>query len=179
MILFALGAKGAGAHESVIVGLFLSAVITGGWETAREGLPGLFRLRFDMNALMTVAVAGAIGIGYWEEAAVVAFLFGVSETLQIYTSDKARSSLQSLLDLAPRKAVIRRNGEELNLSVEEVKVGDTLLVRPGEKLAMDGRILRGVSSSTRRRSPGSRCRCLRKPGMTRLPVLSTETAFWK
>lgn len=146
LILFALGAKGAGAHESVIVGLFLSAVITGGWETARKGLPGLFRLRFDMNALMTVAVAGAIGIGYWEEAAVVAFLFGVSETLQIYTSDKARSSLQSLLDLAPRKAVIRRNGEELNLSVEEVKVGDTLLVRPGEKLAMDGRILRGVSS---------------------------------
>lgn len=146
LILFALGAKGVGAPQSLVVGLFLSAVITGGWETAQKGLPGLFRLRFDMNALMTVAVAGAIGIGYWEEAAVVAFLFGVSETLQVYTSGKARSSLKSLLDLAPRKAAIRRQGEELILPVEEVEVGDILLVRPGEKLAMDGRVTVGMSS---------------------------------
>ncbi|EGK07198.1 E1-E2 family cation-transporting ATPase, partial [Desmospora sp. 8437] len=146
LILFALGAKGVGAPQSLVVGLFLSAVITGGWETAQKGLPGLFRLRFDMNALMTVAVAGAIGIGYWEEAAVVAFLFGVSETLQVYTSGKARSSLKSLLDLAPRKATIRRKGEELILPVEEVEVGDILLVRPGEKLAMDGRVTVGMSS---------------------------------
>ncbi|MGF7088006.1 Cd2+/Zn2+-exporting ATPase [Kroppenstedtia sanguinis] len=146
LILFALGAKGVDAPQPLVTGLFLAAVITGGWETARKGLPGLIRLRFDMNALMTVAVAGAIGIGYWDEAAVVAFLFGVSETLQIYTSGKARSSLRALLDLAPRKARIRRQGEALILPVEEVEVGDILLLRPGEKLAMDGRITVGVSS---------------------------------
>lgn len=128
------------------VPLYILATVLGGWETAKKGLPNLVRLRFDMNALMTVAVGGALGIGYWSEAAVVAFLFGVSETLQVYTTEKARSSLKSLLSLAPPMAVLLRDGQEVSVPVEDVQVGETMVVKPGEKLAMDGRVLRGTSA---------------------------------
>ena len=137
-----LGAAGAPAA----VALYLLAVLTGGWRTARLGLANLLRLRFDMNTLMTVAVAGAIAIGEWQEAGVVAFLFGVSETLEAYSIEQARRSLRSLLELAPPTARVLRGGDELVLPVEQVQVGDRLRVRPGEKIPLDGVIVAGTSS---------------------------------
>ncbi|WP_309866909.1 heavy metal translocating P-type ATPase [Desmospora profundinema] len=144
--------------------LFAAATVLGGWETAKKGIPNLLRLRFDMNALMTVAVGGALGIGYWEEAAVVAFLFGVSETLQVYTTDKARSSLRNLLSLAPPTAVLLRDGREITVPVEEVEVGETMVVKPGEKLAMDGLILRGRSSINQAAITGESIPVVKEPG---------------
>lgn len=136
----------AAAPESLIVGLYLLATLAGGWRAGRQGLRNLTRLEFDMNTLMTVAVMGAVGIGYWEEAAVVAFLFGVSDTLSEYSIERARRSLRSLLELAPREAQIVRDGREQTVPVEDVQVGDLLLVRPGEKIAMDGVVESGSSS---------------------------------
>ena len=123
-LLLALLSQGLGAPSPLTIGLFLSATVVGGWETARKGFPGLFKLQFDMNSLMTVAVTGAVAIGYWEEAAIVAFLFGVSESLQAYTVDRARRSLKSLSEWAPREAVVFRDGKERVLPVEEVAIGD-------------------------------------------------------
>lgn len=128
------------------VGLYALAILTGGWSTGRKGLRHLLSLNFDMNALMTIAVAGAAAIGEWGEGAVVAVLFGVSETLESYTMDRARHSIRALMEIAPRVARLRRGDQDVEVPVEEVQVGETLLVRPGEKLAMDGVITEGRSA---------------------------------
>ena len=144
-LLAAYGFDLAQAGNMVTILLYSLAIVTGGWETGLRGIGNLFKLRFDMSTLMTVAVGGAIAIGYWEEAAVVAFLFGVSETLESYSIDKARQSLRSLLELAPRQALITRDGIERLMPIEEIQPGDRMRVRPGERIAMDGVIEEGVS----------------------------------
>lgn len=134
------------ASASLSIPLFLLATVLGGWENFKKGIPNLFRLNFTMNTLMTVAVGGAIAIGYWEEAAVVAFLFGVSEVLEHYSAEKARQSIRGLMDIAPKTAAIRRNGEEMVLPVEEIEIGDIMIVKPGEKIAMDGEVVKGSTA---------------------------------
>lgn len=145
---FAVAGKVAelSAMENISIVLYSLAIVTGGFTTASRGLRNLFRLQFDMDVLMTIAVAGAAAIGEWSEGAVVAVLFGVSETLEAYTMDRARQSLRSLMEIAPRVARVLRWGKEEEIPVEEVRVGDTLIVRPGEKVAMDGAIHAGRSA---------------------------------
>ncbi|RYD04801.1 hypothetical protein N752_12815 [Desulforamulus aquiferis] len=99
-----------------------------------------------MNVLMCVAVTGAVLIGEWSEGATVAFLFSVSEALESYTMDRARNSIRKLISLAPDSAVVLRQGKEINLPVKDIAIGDLLLVRPGEKIPMDGVITSGRSS---------------------------------
>lgn len=134
------------APAPLAISLFVAATLLGGWENFKKGIPSLFRLQFTMNTLMTVAIGGAFAIGYWEEAAVVAFLFGVSELLESYTAEKARRSIRQLMDVAPKTATIVRNGEERVLPVEDIQVGDIMIVKPGEKIAMDGEVMKGNSS---------------------------------
>ncbi|MGE5673321.1 MAG: heavy metal translocating P-type ATPase, partial [Mycobacterium leprae] len=112
-----------------------------------------------------IAVAGAAAIGQWSEGAVVAFLFGLSETLEGYTMERARRSIRALMDLAPRIARVRRpDGAVAELPVDEVQVGDLLLVRPGEKIAMDGAILSGSSSINQAAITGESVPVDRGPG---------------
>lgn len=127
-------------------GLYFLAILTGGFATARRAFYSLRRLNFDMNVLMTVAVVGAALIGEWREGAVVAFLFSVSGALESYTFDKARQSIRSLMEIAPKAARVRRNGLEMELPVEKIQPGDILLVKPGEKIAMDGIVVSGYSA---------------------------------
>lgn len=128
------------------ISTFITATLLSGWENFKKGIVNLFRLNFTMNTLMTVAIGGAFAIGYWEEAAVVAFLFGVSEMLEAYSADKARQSIRQLMDIAPKTALIVRNGKEQILSVGDIEVGDLMIVKPGEKIAMDGEVVKGSSS---------------------------------
>lgn len=130
----------------ISTGLYLAAILTGGFSTARRAIFSLIRLNFDMNVLMTVAVAGAALIGEWREGAVVSFLFSVSGALESYTIDKARQSIRSLMEIAPKIAAVRRDGREIELPVEEIQPGDVLVVRPGEKIAMDGKVVSGYSA---------------------------------
>jgi Cd2+/Zn2+-exporting ATPase len=126
--------------------LFAAAILIGGYGTIRLGLRALARLQFDMNGMMTGAVTGAALLGQWEEGAVVAFLYAVSNWLEGYTMDRARRSIRALMDLTPKEARIRRNGAEVVVPVEEVQGGDVLLVRPGEKFASDGIVRAGASA---------------------------------
>jgi Zn2+/Cd2+-exporting ATPase len=134
------------APEPWIILCFGLAMLIGGFATIRQGLRALARLRFDMNGMMTVAVIGAALIGQWEEGAVVAFLYAVSNWLEGFTQDRARRSIRGLMDLAPRTARVRRDGAELVIPVEEIAVGDRLLIQPGEKLPADGVIRAGASA---------------------------------
>ena len=126
--------------------LYLIAIITGGFATARKAYFSLRRLSFDMNVLMTAAVTGAALIGEWREGAVVAFLYSVSGALESYTFDKARQSIRSLMEIAPKTAIVRRDNLEMELPVEKIQPGDILLVKPGEKIAMDGLVIAGYSA---------------------------------
>jgi Cd2+/Zn2+-exporting ATPase len=138
--------KLTGAPETVGIILFLAAMVIGGAATARRAWFSLQKFRFDMNVLMTVAVIGAAAIGEWSEGAVVAFLYSVSNTLESYTMEKARQSIRELMKIAPREALVRRNGKEVLLPVNRIRMGDIMIVRPGEKIAMDGRVIKGNSA---------------------------------
>ena len=95
---------------------------------------------------MTVAIIGAAIIGEWSEGAVVVILFAISEVLERYSMDKARASIRSLMDIAPKEALVRRNGREHSVHVNEIQVGDIMIVKPGEKIAMDGEVVAGSSA---------------------------------
>jgi Zn2+/Cd2+-exporting ATPase len=126
--------------------LFLGAIIIGGFSLFKSGIKNLLKLDFDMRALMTVAIIGAAIIGEWSEGAVVVILFAISEVLERYSMDKARASIRSLMDIAPKEALVRRNGREYSVHVNEIQVGDIMIVKPGEKIAMDGEVISGFSS---------------------------------
>jgi len=118
----------------------------GGYHTAKSGFYGLRSLTFDMNFLMTVAIIGASVIGEWGEGATVAFLFSFGNTLQTYTMDKTRRSIRDLMELAPPEALVRRGDQEQKLPIEEIVIGDIILVKPGERIAMDGVVTAGMSA---------------------------------
>lgn len=125
---------------------FLTAIIIGGYSLFIVGFKNLIRLEFDMKTLMTIAIIGAAIIGEWSEGAIVVILFAISEALESYSMDKARQSIRSLMDIAPKEALIRRNGKEIMIAVDDIQVGDIMIVKPGQKIAMDGMVVKGNSS---------------------------------
>ncbi|SOC11100.1 Cd2+/Zn2+-exporting ATPase [Ureibacillus xyleni] len=125
--------------------LFLSAIVIGGFSLFKVGIQNLIRLDFDMKTLMTVAIIGAAIIGELAEGAVVVILFAISEALERYSMDKARQSIRSLMDIAPKEALIRRHGQEMMVAVEDIAIGDIMIVKPGQKIAMDGTVVNGSS----------------------------------
>lgn len=135
-----------GAPEASTGAIYLAAVVTGGYFIARKGLFAARQLTLDINFLMSIAIVGAMAIGDWAEAATVTVLFAFAELLESWSLDRARNAIRSLMELVPPQALIRRNGEEQTLPVEAARLGDTLIVRPGEKIPLDGRVIKGTST---------------------------------
>ncbi len=147
VVLGFLARYGLGLPETVVSGLFLAGVLMGGYLMAKNGISVLIATReFDMNMLMTIAVIGASIIGEFEEAAVVVFLFSLGNALQGYTLEKTRNSIRELMEIAPAQALVRRGTKEVVLPIEEILIGDVIIVRPGERIAMDGRVRAGYST---------------------------------
>ncbi len=146
LIALAVAASLAGLPEAIVAGLYVAAIVAGGLNVARAGWGTLRSTRsLDMNALMTIAAVGAALIGEWAEGAVAMFLFSLGNTLEAYTMDRARNAIRSLMDLSPRRATLLRGSQQEEVPVEALRVGDTILVRPGERLPMDGAVLAGQS----------------------------------
>lgn len=147
MLLLAVLSQLLGAAPVWTHMLYLCGILLGGFLPAKAGLSILINAReLDMNILMSIAVVGAVALGQLEEGAVVVLLFSLGNALQAYSMDKTRNSIRRLMELAPNEALVRRNGAEITLSVQEIKRGDILIIRPGEKLAMDGRVIKGDSA---------------------------------
>ncbi|MFQ5658285.1 MAG: heavy metal translocating P-type ATPase [Candidatus Methylomirabilales bacterium] len=134
-----------GHGRAVTVPVYLAAILTGGFDVARRGLLSSRQLHLDINFLMTVAVIGATLIGEWAEAATVTFLFSLAQLLESRSMDRARYAIRSLMQLAPPQAVVRRHGQDQVLPVDQVRLGDTVIVKPGEKIPLDGRVIKGTS----------------------------------
>jgi len=127
--------------------LFLATAAISGYSIAREGLSSLiFRKKLSIDFLIMIAAVGSFFIGHGEEGATVIFLFYVAEFLESHASERARRSIVSLMKFAPAVATVKRDGEEREVHVHDVNMNETIVVRPGEKIPMDGKILRGVSS---------------------------------
>ena len=144
-ILAALALEGVGVPLPARV-LYGLGIVTGAWFIVPKAWIAARRLRPDMNLLMTIAVAGAVAIGEWFEAATVTFLFAVSLLLESWSVARARRAVEALMDLAaPLVRVRRQDGSEQMLPPEEVSPGTRFFVLPGEKIPLDGRIESGTS----------------------------------
>jgi Cd2+/Zn2+-exporting ATPase len=124
---------------------FVAAIVLGGINTGRRALVSLRAHVLDINVLMLVAVAGAIALGEWSEAASVVFLFALAQLLETRAMERARGAIRALMDLAPSDALVRREGTERRIPVDEVRTGDLIIVRPGEKIPLDGCVESGDS----------------------------------
>jgi Cd2+/Zn2+-exporting ATPase len=161
-LVFEFVLAGANAEVASVVGepllvadvLFLVAVAVGGQEIVRNGYYSAKSLNLDIDFLMTVAIFGALaaslafGEGLYFEAATLAVLFSFAELLERASMDRARDSLQELIDLSPDEATVKRGeGDETEtIPVEDVAVGDVVVVKPGEKIPMDGDVVAGDSA---------------------------------
>ena len=125
---------------------FAVAIIAGGWFILPKALRAVRQLSLDMNVLMTVAVIGAALIGEWSEGAAVVFLFALSEALEAFSLNRARRAIQALLKLAPETALLKRGSTVEEVTVQHVAIGDTILVRSGAKVPLDGEVSSGESS---------------------------------
>jgi Cd2+/Zn2+-exporting ATPase len=145
----ALATGGAAQLSGLAAGVswiaYLAAIVTGGVYTARRAWTSIQARTLDINVLMMVAVAGAIALGEWSEAASVVFLFALAQVLESRAMERARGAIRALMNLAPAEALVHRNGIHVRVPVDGVGIGERILVRPGEKVPLDGRVHAGQS----------------------------------
>jgi len=130
----------------VPVALFIAAYGFGGYFTLREAIDNLRLKRFEIDTLMLVAAAGAGALGAWAEGALLLFLFSLGHALEHYAMGRAKRAIEALAELAPETALVRRGDRELEIPVEELEIGDTVIVKPDERIAADGFLIKGTSS---------------------------------
>ncbi|WP_234265427.1 heavy metal translocating P-type ATPase [Hydrogenophaga sp. NFH-34] len=125
---------------------FVLAYFFGGFYTLREAIDNLKLKRFEIDTLMLVAAAGAAALGSWAEGALLLFLFSLGHALEHYAMGRAKRAIEALAELAPDTATVRRDGQTKEIPVEELVVGDIVLVRPNQRLSADGFIVQGTSA---------------------------------
>ncbi len=147
LLLTAFLSKLAGAPDDLTDALYVASTVVSGYHAARAGWTTVRAAhRVDMNVLMTLAALGALAIGEYEEGAMVTFLFALGNVLENATMDRARQAIRSLMELAPQEATLLTDGTEERVPIETLQIGDHILVRPGERLPMDGRVIEGHSA---------------------------------
>lgn len=142
----AYGLEKFGGAGAPFLPVYVIAIVLGGWSNFRKAALALPRLKLNMSVLMSTAVIGALAIEQYQEGATVAFLYAVSELLEAWTMEKARRSIRQLMDIAPNTARLLHAGNEIEVPVEEINIQDIMVIRPGEKIAMDGEIVKGKSA---------------------------------
>ena len=137
------GMAAGGVTSRVLLG---ASILVGGHRIVRRAFGSLRMRALDMNVLICVAVAGALAIGRWEEGAAVIVLFAVSLMLESYSSTRTRRALRSLMSLAPETASVLRDGRELVTGVADIRPGELIVIRPGDRVPLDGIVVDGRST---------------------------------
>ena len=136
-----------GGPKTLVIGLALVTIATGGLSTYKKGWIALRNRNLNMNALMSIAVTGAMVIGQWPEAAMVMFLFALAEVIEAKSLDRARNAIRGLMELAPEDATVQQaDGGWAVVPAKTVVVGAMVRVRPGERIALDGEVVSGRSA---------------------------------
>ena len=130
----------------VNAGLALVATLFGGWQRFLSGFQDIYRRRITVNVFVTVALIATLAVGEFRPAAIIIFIMAVVGALESYTLGKNRQSIRDLLDLTPRTATVRRGAEEVTISIGEVQVGTVVIVKPGERVPVDGVVVTGAST---------------------------------
>ena len=131
----------------VIALVALASILSGGLTTYKKGWIALKNLNLNINALMSIAVTGAVLIGQWPEAAMVMFLFTVAELIEAKSLDRARNAISGLMQMAPDKATVQQaDGSWVELEVKDIALGRLVRVRPGERIGLDGEVVAGNST---------------------------------
>jgi len=126
--------------------LFVAAAFVGGWNFFPSAVRSVRAVSLDMNFLMTIAILGAIAVGEYLEAGAIAFLFSLAERLEAYSVDRARRSIEALMERKPDVATVVRDGREMVVDAEGVTEGEIVVVRPGERIPADGTVVEGASA---------------------------------
>jgi Cd2+/Zn2+-exporting ATPase len=136
-----------GEYHWGVMALALLAILTGGLSTYKKGWIALKNGNLNINALMSIAVTGAVAIGHWPEAAMVMVLFNLAELIEAKSLDRARNAIRGLMELAPETATDRQqDGSWVVMHAKEVPLGAVVRLRPGERIALDGVITSGRSA---------------------------------
>ncbi len=141
-----LGEQFLGLPAAVVLICYLLSYLAGGYDIATHALPSLLRGKFDTDVLMLAAAAGAAILGAWAEGAFLLFLFSLGHAGEHYALDRARNAVNALGELMPQTARVRRGSRIEELPVEAVQVGDIALVRPGDRVPVDGEVVLGESA---------------------------------
>jgi len=137
----------ATGFDQISLVIYLAAIAIGGYHFGREAIEELiFEHQVGIELLMATAAVAATALGAAGEGAMLVFLYSISEAAEGYTEEKTRSAIRALMELAPKVAVVRRNGREIEIPAEALSVGDVFLVKPGQAIATDGVVLSGSSS---------------------------------
>jgi Cd2+/Zn2+-exporting ATPase len=135
------------SNKWIVISLVFSSILSGGLTTYKKGWIALRNGNLNINALMSIAVTGAMAIGSWPEAAMVMFLFSIAEVIEAKSLDRARNAISGLLDLTPEIAtVLQADGSWLSAPVKTISLGAIIQVRPGERIALDGVVVSGNST---------------------------------
>ncbi len=138
--------KFTGISDNIPFGLYLAAYFFGGFFTLKEAVTKVAKGEFEIDFLMLVAAAGAAYLGEWAEGALLLFLFSLGHALEHYAVAKAQKSIAALTDLAPKTALLKKDDDTVEVGIEELQVGDIIVVRPNSKISADGVIIKGNSS---------------------------------
>lgn len=152
-------------HESAAAVLALGAIIAGGRYIVPRGLLAARNRALDMNFLMTIAAVGALFIGEYGEAASAMFLFAVAQLLESRSMDRARNAIRGLMELSPASASVLTDGVEMRIPADRVRVGQVVVVRPGEKIPVDGEVVAGSSAVNQAPITGESVPVEKDPGM--------------
>lgn len=139
-------ARAGAIDANVEVAFYILAYITGGTYAAKESIVALWNRTVEINLLMVAAAIGAAVIGYWIEGGILLFLFSLGNALEHYAMGRTRRAVRALMDLTPDEAVVLREGEEQRIPVAALRIGDIVVVRPGERISADGEVASGQSS---------------------------------
>ncbi|WP_409253153.1 heavy metal translocating P-type ATPase [Bacillus sp. SCS-153A] len=142
-----LGWLTAADSSSLSIVFYLLAFVIGGFAKAKEGIEETIADReLNVEMLMVFAAIGSAIIGYWAEGAILIFIFAVSGALETYTLNKSQREISSLMDLQPEEALRVTHGTEERVHVSELSIGDHILIKPGERVPSDGRIIKGTTT---------------------------------
>ncbi|MFY1666223.1 heavy metal translocating P-type ATPase [Pseudomonas sp. Pseu.R1] len=130
----------------VVALIALVAIFSGGLTTYKKGWIALKNFNLNINALMSIAVTGAVLIGQWPEAAMVMFLFTVAELIEAKSLDRARNAISGLMQLTPDMATVQQGGQWVEVEVKQIALGSVVRVKPGERIGLDGEVVSGHSS---------------------------------